>query len=81
LQYTIVIVPKPTEMKKPPEMPEHKNEPSVEPNIHADAIFKDLEIVQRTQKPPSEDLIARLNQLASKPPFSYTHKVKENDPL
>ena len=77
----IVIVPKPTEMKKPPEIPEQKNEPSGEPNIHADEIFKNLEIVQRTQKPPSEELISRLNQLASKPPFSYTHKVKKNDPL
>ncbi len=77
----IVIVPKPTEMKKPPEIPKEKTEPSIEPSIHADEIFKGLEIVQRTQKPPSEELIARLNQLASKPPFSYTQKVKDNDPL
>ncbi len=77
----IVIVPKPTEMKKPPEIQKEKIEPSIEPNIHADEIFKGLEIVQRTQKPPSEELIARLNQLASKPPFSYTQKVKDNDPL
>ncbi len=77
----IVIVPKPTEMKKPPESPKPKTEPSVEPCVQADEIFKDLEIEQRTQKPPSEDLISRLNQLASKPPFSYTHKDKENDPL
>jgi hypothetical protein len=77
----IVIVPKPTEMKKPPKIPKEKTEPSVDPGIHADEIFKDLEIVQRTQKPPSEELISRLNQLASKPPFSYTQKVKDNDPL
>jgi hypothetical protein len=68
-------------MKKPPEIPEPKTEPSIEPGIPADNIFKDLEIEQRTQKPPSEELISRLNQLASKPPFSYTQKVKKNDPL
>ena len=68
-------------MKKPPEIPEPKTEPLIEPNVHADEIFKDLEIVQRTQKPPSEELISRLNQLASKPPFSYIHKDKKNDPL
>jgi hypothetical protein len=77
----IVISLKPTEMKKPPELPKPKTEPSVEPGIHADEFFKALEIVQRTQKPPSEELISMLNQLASKPPFSYTYKVKENDPL
>jgi len=72
-------------MEKPPEIPKQKTEPSIEPLIepviHADEIYKDLEIVQRTQKPPSEELIARLNQLASKPPFSYTQKFKKNDPL
>jgi hypothetical protein len=77
----IFIILKPIEMKKPPEFSELKTEPSIEPGIHADEIFKDLEIVQRTQKPPSEELISRLNQLASKPPFSYTQKVKKNDPL
>ena len=77
----IVIIPKPAEMKKPPEIPKQKDKPSIEPGIPADEIFKDLEIVQRTQKPPSEELISRLNQLASKPPFSYTHKMKETDPL
>jgi hypothetical protein len=44
-------------------------------------ISKKLEISQRTQRPPSEELIARLNQLASKPPFCYTRKVKKNYPL
>ena len=77
----IVIVQKPTEMKKPPESPKSKTESFIEPSVQADAFFKDLEIVQRTQKPPSEELISRLNQLASKPPFSFTHKVKDNDPL
>jgi hypothetical protein len=62
---------KPTEMKKPLKFPKPKT----------DEIFKDLEIAERTQKPPSEELISRLNQLASTPPFSYRHKVKENDPL
>lgn len=68
-------------MKKLPEIPEPKTEPSVEPITNKDEIFKDLEIDQRTQRPPSEELIAKLNQLASNPPFSYTHKVKKNDRL
>jgi hypothetical protein len=68
-------------MKNPTDIPEPKTELSIEPNIHSDKIFKDLEIVARTQKPPSEELISRLNQLASKPPFSYIHKFKKNDPL
>jgi hypothetical protein len=80
LSLLIVVIPKPTEMKKPEiSKPEQK---SVHENgIETDAIFKGLEISERTQKPPSEELIFRLNQLASKPPFSYTHKVKKNDPL
>jgi hypothetical protein len=81
----IVIIQKPTEMKKPPELSKPKAEPSgeplIKPGLNADEIFKDLEIVQRTQKPPSEELISRLNQLVSKPPFSFIHKVKKNDPL
>jgi hypothetical protein len=67
---------KPTEMKKPLKSPKPKAEPSFEPGIPADEIFKGLDIAERTQKPPSEELILRLNQLASKPPFSYRHKVK-----
>ena len=51
------------------------------PKARTDEIFKGLEIAERTQKPPSEELILRLNLLASQPPFSYRHKVKENDPL
>jgi hypothetical protein len=51
----------------------------------SDMLFQEisikLEISQRTQLPPSEDLIARLNQLASQPPFCYTSKVKKNYPL
>jgi hypothetical protein len=50
-------------------------------DINSDEIFKELEIPQRTQLPPSEELIAHLNQLASRPPFSFTQKVKENYPL
>jgi hypothetical protein len=50
-------------------------------DINSDEIFKELEIPQRTQRPPTEELIARLNQLASKPPFSFTQKVKKNYPL
>lgn len=81
MAHIIVIILKPTKMKKPPEIPEPKTEPSIEPGVHADEIFKDLEIVQRTQRPPSEELISRLNKLASKPPFSFTNKLKKKDPL
>ena len=42
-------------------------------------ILKKLEISERTQKPPTPELIARLNEIASKPPFSYLYKAKEND--
>jgi hypothetical protein len=55
----------------------HRNS---EMNIQTEKIYQDLEIPQRTQIPPSEELIAKLNELASKPPFSYTSKTKENDP-
>ncbi len=58
-------------MKKPLKFPKPKT----------DEIFNGPDITERTQKPPSEEMIIRLNQLASKPPFSYRHKVKENDPL
>lgn len=44
-------------------------------------LFEELEIPQRTQWPPSADLVARLNEIASKPPFSYIHKVKEHETL
>jgi hypothetical protein len=50
-------------------------------DINSDEIFKELEIPQRTQLPPSEELIVHLNELASRPPFSFTQKVKENYPL
>ena len=46
-----------------------------------DKLYEDLEISQRTQVPPSEELIAKLNQIASLPPFSYTQKKKNNDLL
>jgi hypothetical protein len=50
-------------------------------DINSDELFKELEIPQRTQIPPSEELVAHLNELASRPPFSFTQKVKENYPL
>jgi hypothetical protein len=49
--------------------------------IQTEKIYKDLEISQRTQIPPSEELIAKLNLIASQPPFSYTQKKKDNDLL
>ena len=42
--------------------------------------FKDLNIAERTQKPPSAELIERLNRIASKPPFCWTRKYKDRMP-
>jgi hypothetical protein len=55
-----------------------ENISDVIPHIE-NVIFQELEIVQRTQLPPSDELIARLNQLASKPPFCYTQKPKKHE--
>lgn len=58
-----------------------KKQKNSEIEIQTEKIYKDLEIPQRTQVPPSEELIAKLNQIASRPPFSYTQKKKDNDLL
>ena len=58
-----------------------KKQRNSEIKIQTEKIYLDLEIQQRTQIPPSEELIAKLNQLASQPPFSYTQKKKDNDLL
>ncbi len=42
--------------------------------------FKDLNIAERTQKPPSAELIERLNRMASEPPFCWTRKYKGRMP-
>jgi hypothetical protein len=65
-------------MKKSPDLLKALNVLPADFDIDSDEIFKELEIDHRTQRPPSEELITRLNQLASKPPFSFTQKVKEN---
>jgi hypothetical protein len=71
-----------TYMKKTrPHFLRPKRRRNSELNIQTEKIFKELEIPQRTQVPPSEELIAKLNQIASKPPFSYTQKKKDHDPL
>jgi hypothetical protein len=44
------------------------------------AVFTDLELAERTQKPPSEELIERLNHLVSKPPLCWTIKYKDHLP-
>jgi hypothetical protein len=72
---------KPCEMKKPLKNPKPKTESIIGTHVQTDKIFIELDIAERTQKPPSEELIFRLNQLASTPPFSYRHKVRKNDPL
>jgi hypothetical protein len=46
-----------------------------------DIDFKDLNIAERTQIPPSEELIEKLNGIASKPPFCRTSKYKDRMPL
>ncbi len=66
------------EMKKPHKNPKHRSKLSVEKATDTDSIFNELNITERTQKPPSEELISKLNLLASQPPFSYRHKVNEN---
>jgi hypothetical protein len=76
----VTMIPKHAKLKKP-EISQAEREAAHENGIQEDVLFKGLEIAERTQKPPSEELISRLNELVSKPPFSYTHKVKENDTL
>jgi hypothetical protein len=48
----------------------------VRPGLDDDKIFLELEIAQRTQIPPSEELINKLNQLASKAPL-FVYKAKK----
>jgi hypothetical protein len=66
------------DMKKSAEFLKTLSVSPTQSDINSDEIFKELEIPQRTQRPPSEELIARLNQLASRPPFSFTQKAKKN---
>jgi hypothetical protein len=68
-------------MKKSADFLKTLNVSPTQPDINSDEIFKELEIPQRTQRPPSKELIARLNQLASRPPFCFTQKSKKNYPL
>ena len=68
-------------MKKTrPHIVNSKKPQNSEMKIQTEKLYEDLEIQQRTQVPPSEELIAKLNQIASQPPFSYTQKKKDNDP-
>jgi hypothetical protein len=66
--------------KSRPHFLKSKKHLSSEMNIQTEKMYEDLEIQQRTQVPPSEELIAKLNKIASLPPFSYTQKRKDNDP-
>jgi hypothetical protein len=68
-------------MKKKPDTIEAVRVSTTHPDIKVEDLFKELEIAQRTQRPPSEELVAHLNDLALKPPFSYIHKVKKDFPL
>ena len=67
--------------KTKPHFLKSKKQQKSDLQIQTEIIYKELEITQRTQVPPSEELIAKLNQIASKPPFSYTQKKKDNDLL
>jgi hypothetical protein len=69
-------------MKKThPHLLKSKKQQNSEIKIQTEKMYEDLEISQRTQIPPSEELIAKLNQIASLPPFSYTQKKKDHDTL
>ena len=69
-------------MKKTrPHFLKSKKQRNSEIKIQTEKIYQDLEIQQRTQIPPSEELIAKLNQLASQPPFSYTQTKKDHELL
>lgn len=81
LSLPAIHVVKTIEMKKIPDVVRPGSVSTTRLNLHSEEIFKDLEIAQRTQRPPSEELIARLNELASRPPFCYSRKVKKNYPL
>ena len=71
-------------MKKSKPLPDQKDELRKVRDLTIDEgnsgdILKELEIPERTQKPPTAELIAKLNEIASRPPFSYFRKAKEND--
>ncbi len=68
-------------MKKTPDSLKTARVSPTHSDIKSEDLFKELEIAQRTQLPPSEELVTHLNELASKPPFSYIHKVKKDFPL
>ncbi len=69
-------------MKKTrPNFLKSKKQQNSEIEIQNEKLYQDLEIPQRTQIPPSEELIAKLNQIASQPPFSYTQRKKDHDTL
>ena len=57
----------------------HMKKTTVTPRNKEKKIFDELEIAKRTQLPPSDEVIAKLNQMASKPPFSYTQKGRSHD--
>jgi hypothetical protein len=71
--FAITIGMKKTPINQKPETPSPLSETDKK-------IFEELEISQRTQLPPTEEEIARLNEIASKPPFSYIHKVRGRKP-
>jgi hypothetical protein len=54
--------------------------PLINPDEWTVTPYEELEIFERTRKPPSAELIERLNHLASKPPFCWVHKMKDDLP-
>jgi hypothetical protein len=69
-------------MKKPSIVQTEDNQ-SVNSNIYPsfESITKGLDIADRTIKPPTKELVKRLNEMASKPPFSIIYKVKDIHPI
>ncbi len=45
-----------------------------------DALFNELELPERTRKPPGGKLIKRLNEMITKPPFCWIKKYKDGMP-
>jgi hypothetical protein len=60
--------------------PEESGKIKDSPDQWTISVFEDLEVAQRTQKPPTEELIDRLNHLVKKPPFCWTNKYRDHLP-
>ena len=50
------------------------------PDLWTISVFEDLEVAHRTQMPPTQELINRLNHLVKRPPFCWTNKYRDHLP-